>query len=120
MRQMLQLAASVFAVAAVATTLPMRAADTPTGGGQPNWKSSPFHGVTGGDGNIIPCRCLYKGTAYKLGEKVCMTTHLGTVITECDLIQNNTSWIPSNEPCTTSQSRAVRLAASKEFCRTAS
>ncbi len=103
----------ILAVALVAAPLPVFAADPP----EPAWKTSPFHGVTGGDGNIIPCRCLYKGTAYRLGEKVCMTTHLGTVITECDLIQNNTSWIPSNEPCTTSQSRILRFASSAQICR---
>jgi hypothetical protein len=69
---------------------------------EPEWKTSPFHGVTGGDGNIIPCRCLYRGTAYGLGAKVCMTTHLGTVMTECDLQQNNTSWVPTVEACTVS------------------
>ena len=69
---------------------------------QSEWRSSPFHGVIGGDGNVIPCRCLFRGTAYKLGERVCMNTHLGTVIAECDLQQNNTSWIPTTEACTTS------------------
>lgn len=69
---------------------------------QAEWKTSPFHGVIGGDGNVIPCRCLYRGNAYKLGERVCMATHLGTVMTECDLQQNNTSWMPTTEACTTS------------------
>jgi hypothetical protein len=77
--------------------------EPPSGGApQAEWKTSPFHGVIGGDGNVIPCRCLYRGMAYKLGERVCMNTHLGTVMTECDLQQNNTSWIPTNEACTTS------------------
>ena len=66
------------------------------------WKSSPFHGVIDGDGNVIPCRCLYRGTAYKLGARVCMNTYRGTVVTECDLQQNNTSWIPTDEACSTS------------------
>jgi hypothetical protein len=70
--------------------------------GEAEWKSSPFHGVIGGDGKVIPCRCLYRGTAYKLGEKVCMTTPSGSVMTECDLRQNNTSWVPTDEVCTTS------------------
>ena len=66
------------------------------------WKSSPFHGVIDGDGNVIPCRCLYRGTAYRLGARVCMNTYRGTVVTECDLQQNNTSWIPTDEACSTS------------------
>ena len=66
------------------------------------WKSSPFHGVIGGDGNVIPCRCLFRGHAYMLGQKVCMNTHMGVVMAECDLQQNNTSWVPTTEVCTTS------------------
>jgi hypothetical protein len=69
---------------------------------EPQWKSSPFHGVMGGDGKVIPCRCLFQGNAYKLGEKVCMNTPNGTVLTECDLQQNNTSWVPTNDVCTIS------------------
>jgi hypothetical protein len=66
------------------------------------WQTSPYHGVIGGDGKVIPCRCLFRGTAYRLGEKVCMNTPQGTVMTECDLQQNNTSWVPTSEPCTIS------------------
>lgn len=69
---------------------------------EPAWKTSPFHGVIGGDGNVIPCRCLFRGQAYRLGERVCMQTHVGTVMAECDLQQNNTSWIPTSEACTIS------------------
>jgi hypothetical protein len=67
-------------------------ADSPAGGpphAEAEWKSSPFHGVIDGDGNVIPCRCLYRGTAYRLGARVCMQ-------------QNNTSWIPTEEACSTS------------------
>lgn len=97
-------------IAAAATPLTLEAAVLAQDGKAPpvgvspqsEWRSSPFHGVVGGDGNVIPCRCLFRGTAYKLGERVCMNTHLGTVIAECDLQQNNTSWIPTMEACTTS------------------
>ena len=97
-------------IAAAATSLTLQArllaqdGKAPPAGVSPQseWRSSPFHGVVGGDGNVIPCRCLFRGTAYKLGERVCMNTHLGTVIAECDLQQNNTSWIPTAEACTTS------------------
>ncbi|MBV1696332.1 MAG: hypothetical protein KGP27_17865 [Hyphomicrobiales bacterium] len=31
-----------------------------------------------------------------------MTTHVGTVIARCDLSLNNTTWVPTGEPCTLS------------------
>lgn len=101
------LVACILSLAAWSTSSSVAAQDATAGAGtthpaEPAWKSSPFHGVIGGDGNVIPCRCLYRGMAYKLGEKVCMNTHLGTVLTECDLQQNNTSWVPTSEACTIS------------------
>jgi hypothetical protein len=70
---------------------------------RPNWPSSEYHGKIDGNGNPIPCRCLFRGQSHKLGTTVCMNTHKGTVIAECDLVQNNTSWVPTDEPCTISQ-----------------
>jgi hypothetical protein len=32
-----------------------------------------------------------------------MQTHMGTVMTRCDLFMNNTSWIPTNDACTISR-----------------
>ncbi|MEQ1611872.1 MAG: hypothetical protein ABL904_03895 [Hyphomicrobiaceae bacterium] len=98
---------SVLAICGHGYVLPARAQGAPppnstTPATEPAWKSSPFHGVIGGDGTVIPCRCLFRGTAYRLGEKVCMQTHVGTVITECDLQQNNTSWVPTGEACVVS------------------
>lgn len=69
---------------------------------EPGWKTSPYHGVIGGNGNVIPCRCLFQGAEYRVGEKVCMNTYKGTVMTMCDLQLNNTSWVPTAEPCTVS------------------
>lgn len=89
-------------VGAVALAQSAPSAEGPAPSSEPAWKSSPYHGVIGGDGRLIPCRCLFRGRAYQLGEKVCMQTHLGTVMTECDLQLNNTSWVPTNEACTTS------------------
>lgn len=66
------------------------------------WRTSPFHGVTGGNGKTIPCLCVFRGRDYKLGERVCMQTPDGIRITRCDLVLNNTSWIPTDEPCTMS------------------
>jgi hypothetical protein len=74
----------------------------PPAGPQEAWKTSPFHGVTDGNGQIIPCLCLYHGQKYRLGEVVCMNTHVGTVMTRCDLFLNNTSWVPTSVPCTLS------------------
>lgn len=31
-----------------------------------------------------------------------MQTHMGTVLTRCDLFVNNTSWIPTSDACTIS------------------
>ncbi len=56
-----------------------------------------------GYGQIIPCRCRYQGQDYRLGEVVCMQTHMGTVMTRCDLFMNNTSWIPTTDACTISR-----------------
>jgi hypothetical protein len=70
---------------------------------RPNWPSSEYHGKLDGNGNPIPCRCLFRGQSFKLGTTVCMNTHKGTVMAECDLVQNNTSWVPTDEPCTISQ-----------------
>jgi hypothetical protein len=72
-------------------------------GPPPAWPSSPFHGVTdGATGQPIPCLCRYQGVAYRLGDTVCMNTHLGRQLTRCDLFLNNTSWVPTGVPCTTS------------------
>jgi hypothetical protein len=70
---------------------------------QRNWPSSEYHRKLDGNGNIIPCRCLFKDQSHPLGTTVCMNTHKGTVLTACDLVQNNTSWVPTDEPCAISQ-----------------
>jgi hypothetical protein len=64
-----------------------------------SFPSSPHRGVIDGAGRIIPCRCRFNGKAYQLGEIVCMRTHVGTVLTRCDIFGNNTSWMPSRQPC---------------------
>jgi hypothetical protein len=61
--------------------------------------------IDGWTGLPIPCRCLYQGKAYKLGDIVCMRTHVGVVMTRCELFMNNTSWMPTAEPCTISDGR---------------
>jgi hypothetical protein len=69
----------------------------------PAWPTSPFHGViSGATGEPIPCRCRHQGSAYRLGDTVCMSTHLGVQLARCDLVLNNTSWIPTGVPCTMS------------------
>lgn len=71
---------------------------------QPAYVTSPYHGVTDGNGHIIPCRCRYQGQEYRLGDLVCMSTHVGVVMTRCDLLMNNTSWVPTGTACTVSRS----------------
>lgn len=64
------------------------------------WKTSPFHGaINGATGKPIPCVCRFQGRDFRLGASVCMQTHVGVVIARCDLILNNTTWAPTNEPC---------------------
>jgi hypothetical protein len=91
---------------------PHHAAPAPGSGPPPAWPSSPFHGVIdGATGLPIPCLCRYQGIAYRLGDTVCMHTHLGQQLTRCDLFLNNTSWVPTGLPCTTSalpQGQAAR------------
>jgi hypothetical protein len=64
------------------------------------WRTSPYHGVIdGATGQPIPCRCRYRDREYRLGEAVCMNTHVGTVIARCDLHLNNTTWAPTTDAC---------------------
>jgi hypothetical protein len=82
---------------------------------RPAYPSSPYHGAIDGDGRVIPCRCRFQGREFRLGELACMSTPTGTVLTRCDLLMNNTSWVPTETPCTVSQAPAAdgatRLAA---------
>ena len=67
------------------------------------WRTSPFHRVTSGaTGQPIPCLCLYKGRQFRVGERVCMQTPNGIVLTRCDMLLNNTTWVPTDEACTVS------------------
>ncbi len=76
---------------------------------RPAYPSSPYHGATDGAGQVIPCRCRFQGRDYRLGEEVCMSTHQGVVLTRCDLLLNNTSWVPTATACTISQAPAPTL-----------
>src|SRR5204862_6513571 len=94
------LPAAFAAAAALALLAPVGAVEQPgsgpaTGAPPPAWPTSPFHGViSGATGEPIPCRCRFQGAAYRLGDTVCMSTHLGVQLARCDLFMNNTSWIP--------------------------
>ena len=55
-----------------------------------------------GNGRVIPCRCRFGGQEFRVGEEVCMSTPSGVVLARCDLLQNNTSWVPMHTPCTVS------------------
>ena len=57
------------------------------------WPTSPFLGaVDGVTGVPIPWLCRSGGSVYRLGDTVCMSTHLGVQTARCDLVLNNTSW----------------------------
>ena len=99
----LTLAAATFASAARAEE-PPRSPPWPSAEA-PAYPGSPYHGATNGDGQLIPCRCRFQGQEFRLGEEVCMSTHLGVVLARCDLMLNNTSWVPTSMACTISQKR---------------
>ncbi len=91
-------------------------AETPTPGEA--WRSSPFHGVpNAATGRNIPCVCVYRGKDYRLGEAVCMNTYAGTVVTRCDLSLNNTTWVPTTEPCNVSWRAAPRFVCARPSSR---
>ena len=69
----------------------------------PAYLTSPYHRANDGNGRIIPCRCRFQGQEFRLGEVVCMSTHVGVVLARCDLMLNNTSWVPTETACATSQ-----------------
>ena len=76
------------------------AVEAPLGLPPPNFPNSPHRGVIDGwTGKPIPCRCRFEGKQLELGTIVCMSTHVGTVLTRCDIVGNNTSWVPSRQPC---------------------
>jgi hypothetical protein len=84
-------------------------ATEPVAGPPEAWRTSPFHGViSGATGEPIPCRCRFKDTAFRLGETVCMNTYLGVQLARCDLLLNNTTWVPTGVPCTISSPRDRR------------
>ena len=105
---LLSCALAIAVVAALPLCLQTASAEPPSSHGQAappleNWRTSPYHGVIDGAGQVIPCRCRYRGQEFRLGEIVCMQTHMGTVMTRCDLFMNNTSWIPTTDACTISR-----------------
>ena len=66
--------------------------------------------IDGWTGLPIPCLCRFRGETFRLGDVVCMSTHVGVVMTRCELFLNNTSWMPTQQPCTISQAAHRRLA----------
>jgi hypothetical protein len=109
MRKLGLVSAAIVAALLLAPRPAAVAVEEPAGGAAPGvpapaWPSSPFHGViSGATGEPIPCRCRFGGNDYRLGETVCMRTHMGVQLARCDLFLNNTSWIPIGVPCAMSR-----------------
>ena len=55
-----------------------------------------------GDGVVIPCQCRFGGRDVPLGTRACMTTPGGTVLAQCELAGNITTWRPTETACTLS------------------
>jgi len=107
----LSFASAALAAALIAAPAPGIGAEPSTD--TPAWPTSPYHGVIDGAGKRIPCRCRFQGTAFKLGDTVCMSTHLGVQLARCDLALNNTSWVPTGVPCTMSRAGVHKSLASR-------
>jgi hypothetical protein len=80
---------------------------------------SPFHRMQDGNGRIIPCECWVGGQLVKLGTTACMDTPKGRQMSQCSLVENVTSWVPTGESCQVSHldrqhSLAQRQAASSD------
>jgi hypothetical protein len=82
------------------------ATNPPAGIPPPAWPSSPFrYTVDGVTGLPIPHVCRSGGSTFQLGDTVCMKTHLGVQLARCDLLLNNTSWVPIGIACTMNSGR---------------
>jgi hypothetical protein len=97
----------VIGMVATAYAAPFADAADPQPDGRPPgqaeaWRTSPYHGATNGSGLPIPCRCRHGDRSYNLGDKVCLQMPNGVVLARCDMFQNNTSWIATEEACTLS------------------
>lgn len=106
---------SSLAAAAAISLLLVPIAASPSASAEPGQPAQSDPRITPGQvidgwGMPIPCRCLFQGQAFKLGDVVCMNTPVGTVLTRCELFLNNTSWMPSQQPCTISQIRSGAVA----------
>jgi len=88
---------AVAAVAVLVASGEMRAQTAKPTPGDP--RITPGQVIDGWTGKPIPCRCRYKDRTYNLGDIICMYTPRGTVFTRCELFLNNTSWMPTDEPC---------------------
>jgi hypothetical protein len=96
--------AALLAAAVVAVAVPANALDPATNAGSdvppPAWPSSPFREVVDGvTGLPIPQLCRAGGQTFQLGDTVCMHTHRGVQLARCDLLLNNTTWVPIGIAC---------------------
>jgi hypothetical protein len=96
------LGVALLALGLAGQTLHLLAAG-PTAESEEAWRTSPFHGVpNAATGKPIPCVCRYREREFRVGEKACIAVPSGSYTARCDLAQNNTSWVPTGEPCTVS------------------
>jgi hypothetical protein len=68
----------------------------------------------------IPCTCRAAGQDVPVGTTVCLNTPTGGRLATCSLVQNNTSWDITADPCTTSRRDAPVSLASYGIGQTSS
>jgi len=110
--QLLSAAFATLALAGAATiAVAQSTSPAPPAAPAPRWQSAPNDGWSPPE---IPCNCLFRGRSYEVGTVVCMDTPQGTMLTRCDKVLNNTSWMPTGEACTISLGPGSRRLARSE------
>jgi hypothetical protein len=106
MRRLATLAAAALVVTAGAARAVDPATNAASNAPPPAWPSSPFRDMVDGvTGLPIPHVCRSGGQTFKLGDTVCVNTYRGVQLARCDLLLNNTSWVPIGVPCNMNRGR---------------
>lgn len=58
-----------------------------------------------GAGKDHACTCVFKDGTAQEGDVACIDTAKGKQLARCDMVLNNTAWVPLDKPCTSEESR---------------